>query len=479
MSEGIVLGGTDGFRGRFTQEPGDGLMNEGTVAGLTYALVRHQYEQSGMEEGGLVVVGQDTRVSSQMLSEAAMAGAQAAGAEVAYLSVAPTPMVQRAAQELGDENNVLAAVAITASHNPAEYNGWKGMPEGRKPSRSVVQAISQRYWGQVESGLTIPVSSTQEVPISREVRRAYQNDVVKSIEKEFGEKPLEGKLFVVDGANGAAQAITPAIFRRLGADVREYSCDGRGEINDGCGAAHLEGVQDFLSRDPDIVWNPDFVGAIANDGDADRMMAVGVVKRADGSRELVEVNGNHVMLALAQGEPGIVGTEYTNSGLVERLKEERIGFEFCPNGDVFVTEALLVKQAQGEKWKRGGEFTGHLVDLNWLLSGDGVRMAAWFAAWTVQQEKTFGQVYQELPLWKEVMVNVAFPSEGRQEITEDTMVVNALRRAQEQNHGSARLILRASGTEPLVRVYGQGENAELITQVVHSLADVVRARAVV
>lgn len=468
MPERTVLGGTDGFRGEATHDQGPALINEQTFALLTCALVERQLE---LGETGAVVIAQDPRASGDGLRRAAIAGALMHGVEVWDLGVAPTPTAQKAAKELGG----LATIVVTASHNPAKDNGWKGMVGSNKPSKDVVADISSRYWDYIDDGLVIPFGTKLRPAVERpELLTWYSAQVVASIENEFGETPLQGKLFVIDGANGAAQSLTPDVFRRLGATVEEYACDGSGDINDGCGAANLDGLKTFLADRPEITSNPNFVGAIANDGDGDRVMAVGVIAGGQDTVQLVEVTGNHIMGRHAQSQPGIVGTEYTNSGLVTALEQQGIGFEYCKNGDIFVTERLREKQSQGEDWTRGGEFTGHHIDTTWLSSGDGVRMAAWFASFATKSGVNFGDIYKDLPLWAEKMTKVRFsPTRGEENITDLPAVQDALLQAEAALGKNGRLILRASGTEPVIRIWGEGTEPAHISNIVSGLEQVV------
>jgi phosphoglucosamine mutase len=451
-------------------EPGAGIVNPETFALATYSLIEYQKEQG---VSGLLVTARDTRPSSEVLHQAVIAAGLKAGVEVISLDVAPTPTTQKIAQEMG----AMATVVVTASHNPSSDNGWKGMLGISKPSREVVAAISKRYWGHVESGLIIPLGYITDVKQRPDMLAWYADQVVQDVEQEFGAQPLAGKVFVVDGAYGAAQQLTPKILRQLGATVEEFCCDGSGIINDGCGAAHLDGLRHFLRSRSDITGKPNFVGALANDGDADRLMGMAVMPGKGSEPECLEINGNHVMAALAKGQPGIVGTEYTNTALVRHLKAEGIAFEYCANGDVFVTAGLRKKQATGEHWTRGGEFTGHLIDMDWLSSGDGVRMAAWFAAYVASKDKTFADVYTDLPLWAETMDKVKFTAVGKDLIKQDPDVLAILARAEAALGENGRIILRPSGTEPVVRIWGEGLDGAQIKRTVREITDVVRAKA--
>lgn len=449
FSEHPVLGGTDGFRGVATNESGPVLMNAETVAGLTGALIDYQHE-AGID--GLVVVAQDTRPSGDALRRAALAAVADRQVESLDAGVLPTPGAQKIAQNVG----ALATVVITASHNPWTDNGWKGMLGNRKLSAKQNAEISRLYCQQVESGLTIPLDLSDKTPNEeRDWREWYTSEVVSDITNEFGDSPLDKRLFVIDGAFGASKAITPEVFRRLGARVREFSCDD-GLINEGCGAAHLEGLKFFLKIHPEITDDPDFIGALANDGDADRVMGVGKDKHGN----LVNIDGNHFMeiLAMNPPQPGIVGTIYTNSGMVGRLKEKNVDFEYCQNGDSHVTSLLLDKQANGESWRRGGEFTGHLIDTDWLDSGDGVRTAAWSAAYAAKANKTFGNIYDEMPLWPEVMQKISLPERISISIDELGVVQTAITKVRASG---GRPVVRASGTEPLVRIWCEAPSDEI------------------
>lgn len=477
MSERVLLGGTDGFRGEATMEPGAGLVNPETFAGATYALIEYQRERG---VSGPLVTARDTRPSSEELHAAVNAAGLAAGIEVISLDVVPTPAAQMIARELG----AMATVVVTASHNPYEDNGWKGMLGISKPPKEAVQAISDGYWDQVDRNWAIPLDRKDGIKYRPDMITWYFDEVVRDIEGEFGKQPLANRLFVVDGAFGAAQQFTPNILRRLGAEVKEFSCDGSGFINDGCGAANLSGVKNFLAseRGLEIVSDPRFVGAIANDGDADRMLGVGARIDGGGTLHIVELSGNHVMEALAEGQDGFVGTQYTNTATVRRLQDNGVEFVYCPNGDVFVTEALLNKQAEGKHWTRGGEFSGHYVVMDvktgkWLSSGDGVRSAAWYAAYVAKRGKSFADIYDDLPMWAEVMDKVKFSNAVKDTIMDDPDVLAAIAKAESALGANGRIVLRPSGTEPLVRVWGEAPDEALIKRVVAELTDVVRLKA--
>lgn len=446
---GDIICETDGFRDIATLNSGAGRMNPETIALLTSNLIDYQLEAGAT---GPVVVAQDTRSSGQALRYGAIAAASQRGTEVVDGGILPTPAAQKIASEVG----AIATVVISASHNPAQYNGWKGMLGNRKPNSAEIAELSRRYWKQVQEGVSIPTDRPGNVAFEQASWRDwYTQEVVKDIENEFGSQPLSGKLFVIDGAHGAASNITPNVFKQLGARVKTFCCD-PGEINKDCGAANLDGLKTFLETDNKTILDPDFVGALANDGDADRVMGLGLNNRL----EIVEINGNHIMAAQATSptQPGIVGTVYTNSGLRQRLDHHGIEFDECKNGDSYVTQGLLSRQAQGDNWTRGGEFTGHLIDTKWLSSGDGVHMAAWFAAYAVKEGKTFGNLYDDMPLWHEKMVARDLPAGIRIDPEHSKRIQSAKEVAEKLG---ARAIIRKSGTEPKIRIWNESPNKKL------------------
>lgn len=467
MNERPRLGGTDGVRGPAeltSTEPG--VISGDTFAGLSASLTRLALDERGV---GSVVVARDTRESGYELTLSVIDGIRSQGADVVDLDIAPTPAAQWTAQHLG----AIATIVVTASHNQHTDNGWKGMIGSAKPSKDTVQAISDGYWERVESGLSIPRFHDRFTNQERDkLLLQYGEAIIDDVRHEFGsEKPLDGKIIVVDGAYGAGKDLTPIVLAELGATVETFACDD-GTINENCGAANLSGLKKYLLGRPDLIANPNFLGAVANDGDADRMMGIGVTWK-DNKLSLVEINGNHVMWAMADGQPGIVGTDYTNSGLKTRLQNELVGFEYCQNGDVNVTKGLLAKQAEGKNWTRGGEFTGHQVDTNWLSSGDGVRMAGWFSAWAVGRGMTFGDIHTELPLWHETMAKIELTGKSGAAIAGSELVGKALKYQESAFGSEGRFILRPSGTEPVIRVWGEATEAERLEYAVEDLAAVV------
>lgn len=462
MSDHPKLRGTDGVRGKATIAKGRGLINPETFHGLAFAAVE-------VLELDYVVAGGDTRPSTQGLLEAAIEGAVSAGTHVHWVeSPCPTPTAGWASAEIAEQG--MGGLVITASHNPFTDNGLKlFLPNGRKPSDAQWAMIERVYWDSAEATAT-PHGKNGSLEKADWLLDKYKANVVQSMRDIFqNERPLADKLIVVDTAYGAAKGMTQAILQGLGAEVISYDNRRSGIINQGCGANNLSGLHRFLTSKPHILEDPRFMGAIANDGDADRVMGVGY-----NDKELVEINGNHIMRYLAEGQPGIVGTEYTNSGLTRWLFEAGIDFEYCPNGDSYVTDALLNRQAKGKAWTRGGEFTGHLIDTDHLMSGDGIYMGAWFACMLASKGINFGEAHAELPLWHEQMTGIPYtPREGL-DVISNPRLIELINRSKEELGSYGRIIVRESGTEPLIRVWGETVEPERLSKITTAISNLVR-----
>lgn len=473
MIERRALGGTDGVRGPFMMEGPIGEMTPTTVALLSAAHTEQLKEQTD-NDSPQVVIGSDTRKFNAILINAAVWGVRARGGTPMVHGVMPTPELQWQTLDIGADGTQ----ALTSSHNPARDAGWKAMYGAEKPHGDEVKAIDDTFWGFAEDGLGDAFE-----PKSMQVfeDHSYRTDkyiaaVVEDIQQHFGERPLEGKMVVVDTARGAARLVTPKVLELLGATVERFACDLDGDINDGCGATHLEGVEQFVREIPELAGNKKLVGIIGNDGDADRVMGVGALLN-HGVPEFRRLDGNIALELMAEGQPGVVGTVYTNDASVKRIEQAGGGFEFCPNGDVNVTYALRKKE-----WTRGAEFSGHIVDHGWgvtdenglrkpMPSGDGVRMGAWLLAYAAVNGTNFAEIVQQKPLFPELMKSIRLP---RGTVFKTQWIEEVLAQSSEDKAHGFRHVTRASGTEPLVRVWGVGADQYYVNWRVEGIARAVR-----
>jgi phosphoglucosamine mutase len=449
------LFGTDGFRGPYDPTGMIGRINPQTFEGLAFAYASIITERTGTRP--VFVIGGDTRTSTPPLVEAASRGAAAAGAETWNVGIAPTPMIAWLAQKYS-----INAIVITASHNPSGDNGFKPFETGgTKPARDVLDEVEVHYWQRAGSNGPLPRAAASPTISRPELASVYADGIVAKLGDESA---LQNKLVVVDGAHGAARELAPIIYRKLGAEVVEFACHPGGVINKHCGATHLGGLQAFLRKCPELTDDPRFLGAFANDGDADRVMGVDRSGRV--------VNGNHWMRYLAKEQDGIVGTIYTNSALREVVKSDGTIFHERDNGDSHVTVKL-----QELNLTRGGESTGHLIDLNHIPSGDGLYMEAWLAVALAGERSTLSDVSDSLPLWPELLRNVRVDGDDGNTLAGSERVQTAIADELARCQGAARVILRSSGTEPLIRVWAEAKQQDMVEKIVDRLVWTVQSLA--
>ena len=438
------LFGTDGIRGlaNGTSLTPELAMQLAEVAG---AQARADHTGPGRP---MVVVGRDSRPSGEMLEAAAVAGFTSVGCDVSRLGVVPTPLVAHAT----DRWHAVLGLAITASHNPMPDNGLKLFATGgRKLSDAQEDAL--------ERGLGQPFLRAT----GRDIGRSHADGRAARVEAYLGDLlatvgSLEGLHVVVDGAQGAACELAPEAYRRAGATVTAMHCDADGyAINDGCGATHPESLAKAVVE----------VGAdlgIAHDGDADRCIVV------DGSGRVL--NGDQVLglLALARKQAGLPGSDVlvatvmSNLGLVQAMTLADVEVVRTAVGDRYVLEAML-----GGGHPLGGEQSGHVVMLDHATTGDGLLTALQVMDRVARSGRSVAELADVVTLLPQVLVNVTAP---RTRATDED-VLAAVVREQAQLAGTGRVLLRPSGTEPLVRVMVEAPTQREAAAVAARLASVV------
>jgi phosphoglucosamine mutase len=395
----------------------------------------------------LAVIGRDTRPSGPMLEAAAAAGFASAGVDVRLLGVVPTPVVAHACARGG----VDLGLVVSASHNAMPDNGLKLFgPGGWKLPDEVEVAL--------EGGL----GATRERPTGTEVgsiepahgaTEAYVADLLESVPVR-----LEGLRVVVDCAQGAASWLAPDLYRRAGADVVALAADGDGaRINEGSGATHLELVQAaVLEHGADL--------GLAHDGDADRCLAV------DASGAVVDGDQLLALLAVARHERGrlpdatVVATVMSNLGFLRAMEREGIRVVQTAVGDRYVLEAM---RAGGHLL--GGEQSGHTVQLDHATTGDGLLTGLSVLGRMAETGRSLAELAAVMDRLPQVLVNVR----AQRSRAQDPDVLDAVAREQGVLGGGGRVLLRPSGTEPLVRVMVEAETAEQAEAVAQRLAAVV------
>ena len=441
--------GTDGVRGRVGEFP----ITPQFALQLGYAAGRVLVAQDGLPPGGrpAVLIGKDTRVSGYLLEAALEAGFAAAGVDVCLVGPLPTPGVAYLTRAL----RLQAGVVISASHNPYDDNGIKFFSAaGTKLPDEVERAI--------EAEMDAPMGCVE----SARLGRARRIDDARGRYIEFckstfpNELNLRGLKLVVDCAHGAAYHVAPDVFHELGAEVHVIGAEPNGlNINAGVGATAPAALrQAVLERRADL--------GIALDGDGDRLVMVDAAGSIyDGDQLLYAI----VAGRLAQGQTvaGVVGTLMSNLALEHALAALGVPFLRAAVGDRYVVEKLL---EQG--WLLGGENSGHILCLDKHSTGDGIIAALQVLAALRQQDGSPARVLGSLNLYPQVLINV--PMVKGFAWQEDAAIAAALHAAGQALAGQGRVLLRPSGTEPLLRVMVEGRDAGLVREQAEALAQVVR-----
>jgi phosphoglucosamine mutase len=408
--------GTDGVRGIVGDDVTPDLVERIGKAATLWA------------EGGRVLVGRDTRGSGPELEDALARGIVSAGGTAVLAGVLPTPAVALLADGLG--------VVISASHNPPEYNGVKLFREGGK--------LVDEQEEEIEALLDAPATGGGTTEVLDDAVSRYTAHVVEA----FG-SDLSGIRVGLDCANGAFSAIAPSVFERLGADVHAIGIDPDGSnINVGCGATDLSLLQK-------TVTNQDLDLGIAFDGDGDRMLAV------DERGEVVDGDQILAILALALGVDVVAVTVMTNLGFHRLMAAHGVRVVTTPVGDRYVLEAL-----RREGGLLGGEQSGHVIWLGSHVAGDG--LAAGLLLCRALAGGRLSQAAAVMPDFPQVKRNIEV---GRREIPE--LVLDEVDRLNAELGSNGRVLVRPSGTEPVVRVLAEAENAEDAEKLCASIAALV------
>ena len=439
------LFGTDGVRG---------IANAELTPELAFKLGEAAGHFLGDKGRGRIVVGRDTRRSGDMLEAALVAGICAGGADALLAGVIPTPAVALLTRELGADGGVV----ISASHNAPEYNGIKFFSrDGFKLPDDLEDEIET--FTQAERDWERPVGAGVGIatPIEGAVERYIQH-CVATIDGD-----LSGLKIALDCGHGAASVATPEALRRLGAEVFAINCEWDGmDINVGCGSTHLGPITELVrSSGADL--------GIAHDGDADRVLAV--------DETGAEVDGDAIMAitAVQMHEAGklpldtVVSTVMANLGFELAMKERGITVIKTKVGDRYVLEQLQTSGAV-----LGGEQSGHIIFLEHNTTGDGLVTALQLAHVMRATGKPASELRQVMRRFPQVLVNVRVADKTR--LATSAVLAEAIKQAEAELGDTGRVLVRASGTEPLVRVMAEASEHEAAADVVDRLVEIVKTQ---
>ncbi len=437
--------GTDGVRGTVGNDPMSAEFALRLASAAAQVLV---------PEGGTVLIGKDTRLSGYMFESALEAGFVAAGADVLLLGPLPTPGIANLTQVF----KANLGVVISASHNPYQDNGIKFFDgSGAKLSDEIERKI--------EKLLQSPAITLE----SRKLGRAKRIDTARDRYQEFcastfpPELNLEGMKVVFDGANGAGYKVGPRTLNELGAEVITIGCSPNGRnINDGCGSTEPELLQKTVPAVEAAV-------GIALDGDGDRVVMV------DEKGETIDGDQLLYVLAMSRQEEGVlrgpvVGTVMSNLGLEHALQSQNIEFRRAKVGDRYVLEAL--RESGGII---GGETSGHMICLDKTTTGDGLVTALQILAVMRRTGKSLSELTNGMSRYPQTMINVR--TERKMDPDQVPQILDAVGQAEKELADSGRVVLRASGTESVIRVMVEGEDRAQVALLADRLAAVVAAAA--
>ncbi len=437
----MALFGTDGVRGVAGVDLTEQLAHDLAVAAA------HVLTDIGEFAGhrAKAIIAQDSRESGTYLERAISTGLSQSGVDVIQVGILPTPAVSFLVTELGCDLGVM----ISASHNPATDNGIKFFArDGRKLADSVEAQIEVQL-GKPWS----PNGNTGVITRDENAKERYIEHLLGTIRSRF-----DGLKIVVDCANGAASFVAPEVLRRAGAEVIAISDKPNGtNINQNCGSTHLE----------NLIAKVKEVGAdlgIAHDGDADRVLAV--------DHEGSVVDGDFILGILAQHTElptkKLVGTVMTNLGLIRALEKKGIGFVATPVGDRYVLEKML---AEGHSL--GGEQSGHVIMRRFATTGDGILTALHLISEVATSKKSLKELASFMHRYPQVLINIKGVDKSR--LNSNEVVRSRVAEIERELGDSGRVLLRASGTEPLIRVMVEADSDVKAEQFASSLAALVKS----
>jgi len=435
--------GTDGIRGPVGTPPitADFVLKLGWAAGKTFS-------PSG---GGNILIGKDTRISGYLFESALEAGLASAGVHVTMLGPMPTPAVAYLTRAVSAD----AGIVISASHNPFSDNGIKFFSsEGRKLPDEVELEIERLI---DEPMTTVASADLGKADRMNDAVGRYVEFCKTTFPKSLNLKQMK---LVVDCAHGATYKIAPAVFQELGAQVIAIGCSPDGlNINEGFGATSPEALAERVVQEGADL-------GIALDGDGDRLVMVDHLGEVvDGDELLLIIALHQQAKGLLTG--GVVGTLMSNLGLEVALKDRGIAFARAQVGDRYVVAKLLQ-----EGWHLGGEGSGHILCLDRATTGDGVVSALQVLRAITDQGKTLAELKGAMTKFPQVMINVPANSA---KVMENNAVQSAVRDVDAVLGDKGRVLLRPSGTEPLIRVMVEGEDAPQVKRLAAQLAAVVAA----
>lgn len=439
--------GTDGVRGVAGSELTIELATKLGQAGA-YVLTKEQEHQA------TIIVGCDTRISGGMLANALMAGICSVGANAIYVGVVPTPAIAY----LTRKHKVDAGVVISASHNPMEFNGIKFFNgDGYKLSDALEDEIEELIRNNMRD-VVLPIGSgVGRIDYRMDIRDEYVEFMKKTVPVD-----LHGLKIVIDCAEGASHYTSVKTLQDLGADLVAIHTNPDGtNINANCGSTHMEELQ---AR---VVYEKADVG-LAFDGDADRMLAVDENGKIVDGDQLMAICGNYMKQKGTLKKNTIVVTVMTNLGFTLMGEKQGIHIEKTKVGDRYVLENM-----RENGYNIGGEQSGHIIFLDDNTTGDGLLSALHLLQVMVETKKKLSELASIMEVLPQALVNAKVPNHKKDKFMEYSEIAEAIAEVEKKFNGEGRVLIRSSGTEPLVRVMIEGKDQKVIDEEAKKLADLI------
>lgn len=447
--------GTDGIRRIANTELTPELVYKVAKAGA-YVLSKHT------DHKPTILIGRDTRISGTLIESAMVAGFLSYGANVKLLGVMPTPAVAYLTRKL----NADASVVISASHNTYEFNGVKYFSnKGTKISDSLEEEIEEV----MESGKLDELTAVgHKIGISEyrlDLNEEYVNFFKELFEDNIKKYLNDDFIVGIDTANGATYQVAEKVFSTLGIKYKIINNNPDGiNINENCGSTHLETIKKF------VVDNKLSLG-IAYDGDGDRCLAID----ENGN----EIDGDKILAIISQNlrkkgklnKDTIVATVMSNLGLNKYAKENELQLLQTQVGDRYVLEKMLQ-----EGYNLGGEQSGHVILLDYNPTGDGILTSLMIIQTILEENKKASELANLVKLYPQVLINAEVNSNKKYDYEKDADIKTAIEKLEKEFDGNGRVLIRPSGTEPLVRVMIEGEDQEYITKKATDIAELIEAK---
>ncbi len=447
--------GTDGIRRIANTELTPELVYKVAKAGA-YVLSKHT------EHTPTIFIGRDTRISGTLIESAMIAGFLSYGANVKTLGVMPTPAVAYLTRKFKAD----ASVVISASHNTYEFNGVKYFSnKGMKIPDSLEEEIEEI----MDSGKIEELTAINDKIGVSENREDLLEEYVFFFRKIFEDKLLDvlddNFKVLVDTANGATSAVAPKVFKALGIkyDVINNTPDGI-NINQNCGSTHIENLAKKVVEEG-------YSLGVAYDGDGDRCLCVDEKGNIMDGDIILAIVSDYLKKEGKLKNNTLVATVMSNLGLKKYCKDNDMQFIQTNVGDRYVLENMLENG-----YNLGGEQSGHIIFLDYNPTGDGILTSLMLIEILLKSKKRASELASKITIYPQVLVNAKVPSDKKYAYKEDEVIKAAIEKIEEEFSGNGRVLIRPSGTEPLVRVMIEGENQEILDQRAHELAKLIEER---